>query len=117
VPVIYVGVVFGGGYRSASWPVPGGGVKSHSLERTSEQLQTPAFIGWLERFLVVTALLLAVTGNGWPDLTQNPSPAIRSSKIRALRGILLIGTLLASRLALLGSASGEAYFRPRAILG
>src|SRR5579862_2111574 len=60
VPVIYMAVLFGGGYlirfltRSLAE-----GVKSHSSERPSAQLQNAGlYIGWLERFLVVTALLL-----------------------------------------------------------
>src|SRR4029077_4872283 len=60
VPVIYAGVIFGGGYlirflvRSRAE-----NIKGQSQERPAGQLENAGlYIGWLERFLVVTALLV-----------------------------------------------------------
>src|SRR5262249_33707825 len=60
VPVIYVGVIFGGGclIRALTRPL----AKSINLEQPEkggEPMQNAGlYIGWLERFLLLTALLL-----------------------------------------------------------
>src|SRR5262249_17219189 len=60
VPAVYIAVVFGGGYfirfltRSLAEDI-----RSHSPEKSSEQLLNAGlYLGWLERFLVLSALLL-----------------------------------------------------------
>jgi hypothetical protein len=106
VPVIYVGVVFGGGYlirfliRSLAE-----GIKSHSPDRPSEQLQNAGlYIGWLERFLVVTALLLQSPATVGLILTAKSIARYPEFKSERFAEYFLIGTLLSISLALLGGA-------------
>jgi hypothetical protein len=106
VPVIYVGVVFGGGYlirflvRSLAT-----GVKSHSHERTSEQLQNAGlYIGWLERFLVITALLLQSPATVGLILTAKSIARYPEFKSERFAEYFLIGTLLSISIALVGGA-------------
>jgi hypothetical protein len=106
VPVIYVGVVFGGGYlirflvRSLAT-----GVKSHSHERTSEQLQNAGlYIGWLERFLVITALLLQSPATVGLILTAKSIARYPEFKSEHFAEYFLIGTLLSISIALVGGA-------------
>src|SRR3989440_4239187 len=106
VPVIYVGVVFGGGYlirfliRSLAE-----GVKNHSLERSSEQFQNAGlYIGWLERFLVVTALLLQSPATVGLILTAKSIARYPEFKSERFAEYFLIGTLLSISMALLGGA-------------
>jgi len=106
VPVIYVGVVFGGGYlirfliRSLAESL-----KSHSPDRSSEQLQNAGlYIGWLERFLVVTALLLQSPATVGLILTAKSIARYPKFKSEGFAEYFLIGTLLSISMALLGGA-------------
>ena len=106
VPVIYVAVVFGGGYlirfliRSLAE-----GAKSHSLERSSEQFQNAGlYIGWLERFLVVTALLLQSPATVGLILTAKSIARYPEFKSERFAEYFLIGTLLSISMALIGGA-------------
>jgi hypothetical protein len=106
VPVIYVGVVFGGGYlirfliRSLAE-----GIKSHSPDRVSDQLQNAGlYIGWLERFLVVTALLLQSPATVGLILTAKSIARYPEFKSERFAEYFLIGTLLSLSMALLGGA-------------
>ncbi|PYU54465.1 MAG: hypothetical protein DMG56_26930 [Acidobacteria bacterium] len=106
VPVIYLGVVFGGGYlirfliRSLAE-----GLKSHSPDRSSEQLQNAGlYIGWLERFLVVTALLLQSPATVGLILTAKSIARYPKFKSEGFAEYFLIGTLLSISMALLGGA-------------
>ena len=106
VPVIYVGVVFGGGYlirfliRSLAESL-----KSHSPDRSSEQLQNAGlYIGWLERFLVVTALLLQSPAMVGLILTAKCIARYPKLKSEGFAEYFLIGTLLSISMALLGGA-------------
>ena len=106
VPVIYVGVVFGGGYlirflvRSLAE-----GIKSHSPERASEQLQNAGlYIGWLERFLVITALLLQSPATVGLILTAKSIARYPEFKSERFAEYFLIGTLLSMSIALVGGA-------------
>lgn len=106
VPVIYVGVVFGGGYlirilaRSLAE-----NVKSHSPERASEQLQNAGlYIGWLERFLVVTALLLQSPATVGLILTAKSIARYPEFKSERFAEYFLIGTLLSISIAFIGGA-------------
>jgi hypothetical protein len=106
VPVIYVGVVLGGGYlirflvRSLAE-----GVKSHALERASDQLQNAGlYIGWLERFLVVTALLLQSPATVGLILTAKSIARYPEFKSERFAEYFLIGTLLSISIAILGGA-------------
>jgi len=106
VPVIYVAVVFGGGYLIRFLVrFLAAGVKSHSLERTSEQLQNAGlYIGWLERFLVVTALLLQSPATVGLILTAKSIARYPEFKSERFAEYFLIGTLLSISMALLGGA-------------
>jgi Protein of unknown function (DUF3307) len=106
IPVIYVGVVFGGGYlirflvRSLA-----ADVKSHSQDRANEQLQNAGlYIGWLERFLVVTALLLQSPATVGLILTAKSIARYPEFKSERFAEYFLIGTLLSISMALLGGA-------------
>jgi hypothetical protein len=106
VPVIYAGVIFGGGYlirflvRSLAE-----GVKSHSPEKASEQLQNAGlYIGWLERFLVITALLLQSPATVGLILTAKSIARYPEFKSERFAEYFLIGTLLSISMALLGGA-------------
>jgi len=106
VPVVYVGVVFGGGYlirflvRSLAQ-----GVKSHSPEKASDQLQNAGlYIGWLERFLVVTALLLQSPATVGLILTAKSIARYPEFKSERFAEYFLIGTLLSLSVAILGGA-------------
>ncbi len=106
VPVIYVGVTFGGGYlirflvRSLAASV------DSSLEgTTSEQLQNAGlYIGWLERFMVITALLLQSPATVGMILTAKSIARYPELKSQRFAEYYLIGTLLSISMALLGGA-------------
>jgi len=106
VPIVYIVVVFGGGYliryltRSLAE-----GIRDHSPERSSEQLQNAGlYIGWLERFLVVTALLLQSPAMVGLILTAKSIARYPELKSERFAEYFLIGTLLSVGIALLGGA-------------
>jgi len=106
VAVIYVGVVFGGGYlirflvRSLA-----ASVKTHSEENGGAQLENAGlYIGWLERFLVVTALLLQSPATVGLILTAKSIARYPEFKSERFAEYFLIGTLLSISMALLGGA-------------
>src|SRR6266481_5523590 len=115
VPVIYVGVVFGGGYLIRFLVrFLAAGVKSHSLERTSEQLQNAGlYIGWLERFLVVTALLLQSPATVGLILTAKSIARYPEFKSERFAEYFLIGTLVRISCASVSHPLlAKAFFRP-----
>jgi Protein of unknown function (DUF3307) len=106
VPVVYVAVVFGGGYlirfltRSLAE-----GVKSHAPDKANEQLQNAGlYIGWLERFLVVTSLLLQSPATVGLILTAKAIARYPEFKSERFAEYFLIGTLLSISVALVGGA-------------
>lgn len=106
IPVIYIAIMFGGGYlirfmtRSLAE-----GVKSHSPEKASEQLQNAGlYIGWLERFLVVTFLLLHSPAAVGLILTAKSIARYPEFKSEPFAEYFLIGTLLSIALALVAGA-------------
>src|SRR5882762_9507492 len=106
VPVIYAGVIFGGGYlirflvRSLAEEIEG-----HSPKRTNDPLQNAGlYIGWLERFLVVTALLLQSPATVGLILTAKSIARYPEFKSERFAEYFLIGTLLSISMALLGGA-------------
>ena len=106
VPVVYVGVVFGGGYLIRFLArFLAAELKSHSQERDSEQLQNAGlYIGWLERFLVITALLLQSPATVGLILTAKSIARYPEFKSERFAEYFLIGTLLSISMALLGGA-------------
>lgn len=114
VPVIYVGVIFGGGYliriltRSLADQV-----KGDETEESSEQLQNAGlYIGWLERFLILTALLLQSPTAVGLILTAKAITRYPEFKSARFAEYVLIGTLLSVSLAFVG-----AVFLARIFLG
>ena len=106
VPVIYAAVIFGGGYliRSLVGSLAAS-VKSHSQEGTTEQLQNAGlYIGWLERFLVVTALLVQSPATVGLILTAKSIARYPEFKTERFAEYFLIGTLLSISIALLAGA-------------
>ena len=105
VPVIYLGVIFGGGYlirfltRSMAESV-----KTIEPRESGEQLQNAGlYIGWLERFLILTALLLQSPVAVGLILTAKA--IVRYPEFKSVRfaEYVLIGTLLSVSLALAGA--------------
>jgi hypothetical protein len=104
VPVIYVAVIFGGGYLIRSLvSALAAGVKSHAPEKSSDQLQDAGmYIGWLERFLVVTALLVQSPATVGLILTAKSIARYPEFKSERFAEYFLIGTLLSISMAILG---------------
>jgi hypothetical protein len=106
VPVIYVAVVFGGGYliRALTRSLAEG-VKSYSSETNGQQLQNAGlYIGWLERFLVLTALLLQSPATVGLILTAKSIARYPEFKSERFAEYFLIGTLLSLSMAFVGGA-------------
>ncbi|HKW35998.1 MAG TPA: DUF3307 domain-containing protein [Candidatus Acidoferrum sp.] len=114
IPIIYVGVIFGGGYliRALTRPL----AKSISLEQPEkggEPMQNAGlYIGWLERFLLLTALLLQSPGTAGLILAAKAIARYPEFKSEHFAEYFLIGTLLSFSIAVLGGA-----FLARVVLG
>jgi hypothetical protein len=106
VPVIYAAVIFGGGYLIRFLvSALAAGVKSHSPEKSSEQLQNAGlYIGWLERFLVITALLVQSPATVGLILTAKSIARYPEFKSERFAEYFLIGTLLSISMAVIGGA-------------
>lgn len=96
VPVVYVLVIFGGGYlirfltRSLAE-----GARKDPHKRPGDQLQNAGlYIGWLERFLVVTAILLQSPATVGLILTAKSIARYPEFKSESFAEYFLIGTLL-----------------------
>jgi uncharacterized protein DUF3307 len=97
--IIYTGTLFGGGtlLRYAMKPL------LNRLAEVPDQLTgTGTYIGWLERFLVLTALVLQSPSTVGLILTAKS--VVRYPELKSLRfaEYFLIGTLLSVSLAVLG---------------
>lgn len=106
IPVIYVAVIFGGGYliRTLTRPL----AKSINLEQPEkggEPMQNAGlYIGWLERFLLLTALLMQSPGTAGLILAAKAIARYPEFKSEHFAEYFLIGTLLSFSLAVLGGA-------------
>lgn len=104
IPIIYVGVIFGGGYliRALTRPL----AKSINLEQPEkggEPMQNAGlYIGWLERFLLLTALLLQSPGTAGLILAAKAIARYPEFKSEHFAEYFLIGTLLSFSIAVLG---------------
>jgi hypothetical protein len=105
VPVIYVVVIFGGGYlirfltRSMAESV-----KDADPKESGEQLQNAGlYIGWLERFLILSALLLQSPAAVGLILTAKAITRYPEFKSARFAEYVLIGTLLSVSLAFVGA--------------
>jgi hypothetical protein len=104
VPVVYLAIVFGGGYlvRDLTRNLAEG-VKNQSQHKATEQLQNAGlYIGWLERFLVLTALLLQSPATVGLILTAKSIARYPEFKSERFAEYFLIGTLLSISIAILG---------------
>jgi hypothetical protein len=100
--VVYTGVIFGGGYlvRYLTKPMLKRPLKN---EESSEELQNAGmYIGWLERFIVLTALLLQSPATVGLILTAKS--IARYPEFRSVRfaEYFLVGTLLSISLGIVG---------------
>lgn len=106
VPAVYIVVVFGGGYliRFITRTLAEG-LQGHSPEKSAQQLQNAGlYIGWLERFLVITALLLQSPATIGLLLTAKSIARYPEFKCERFAEYFLIGTLLSISFALIGGA-------------
>ncbi len=100
---VYVAVIFAGGYliRSMTRPLMAH-VNVHSGESRADLIHAGMYIGWLERFLVLTALLLhspATVGLIIAAKSIARYPEFRNEQFAEY---FLIGTLLSISIAILG---------------
>jgi uncharacterized protein DUF3307 len=106
VPIIYIGVIFGGGYlvRVLTRPLAES-VKLGPSEKRSDPMQNAGqYIGWLERFLLLTALLLQSPGTAGLILAAKAIARYPEFKSEHFAEYFLIGTLLSFSIAVLGGA-------------
>jgi hypothetical protein len=101
---VYVGVIFGAGYlvRFVTKPLLKGDL--HIAGQTTNELQNAGmYIGWLERFLVLTALLLQSPATVGLILTAKS--IVRFPELKSIRfaEYFLIGTLLSLSVGILGA--------------
>jgi hypothetical protein len=106
VPVIYASVIFGGGYliRFLTRALAEG-AESPTGEKPPEHLQNAGlYIGWLERFLVLTVLLLQSPAAVGLILTAKAIARYPEFKSVRFAEYFLIGTLLSVSIAFVGGA-------------
>ncbi|HEV2195062.1 MAG TPA: DUF3307 domain-containing protein [Candidatus Acidoferrum sp.] len=106
VPVIYIGVIFGGGYliRALTRPLARS-INLEQPEKGGEPMQNAGlYIGWLERFLLLTALLLQSPGTAGLILAAKAIARYPEFKSEHFAEYFLIGTLLSFSIAVLGGA-------------
>lgn len=101
--VVYIGVIFGGGYlvRFLTKPLLKGDL--HLGNETTGQLQNAGmYIGWLERFLVLTALMLQSPATVGLILTAKSIARYPEFKSVRFAEYFLIGTLLSISMGIIG---------------
>jgi Protein of unknown function (DUF3307) len=103
VLVVYVGVIFGGGYivRFLTKPLLKGDLHI-SGETTNEMQNAGMYIGWLERFIVLTALVLQSPATVGLVLTAKSIARYPELKSVRFAEYFLIGTLLSVSLGIIG---------------
>lgn len=101
--VVYTGVIFGGGslVRYATKPLLGD-ESPMPTERADQLRNAGMYIGWLERFLVLTALLLQSPAT--IGLIITAKSIVRYPELKSVRfaEYFLIGTFLSIGIAILG---------------
>lgn len=105
VAVVYAAVIVGGGYliRALTKPLLGeaarpAGESAHALRNAG------MYIGWLERFVILTALLLRSPATAGLVLTAKAIARYPEFKQVRFAEYFLIGTLLSLSAALVGGA-------------
>jgi len=101
--VVYSGVIFGGGYvvRILTKPLLKNDLRALG-ETTSELQNAGMYIGWLERFVVLTALVLQSPATVGLILTAKSIARYPELKSVRFAEYFLIGTLLSLTLGILG---------------
>lgn len=100
---IYAVVIFAGGYliRALTRPLVNGDVRP--ADETTTQLRNAGmYIGWLERFLILTALLLRSPATAGLVLTAKAIARYPQFKHVRFAEYFLIGTLLSLCVAMIG---------------
>ncbi len=101
--VVYVGVIFGGGYlvRLVTKPLVRGDLGLGG--QATEELQNAGmYIGWLERFLILTSLLLQSPATVGLILTAKAIARFPEFKSKRFAEYFLIGTLLSLSIGIVG---------------
>jgi hypothetical protein len=103
VLVVYTGVIFGGGYivRILTKPLMKNDMQVLG-ETANEMLNAGMYIGWLERFVVLTALVLQSPATVGLILTAKSIARYPEMKSVRFAEYFLIGTLLSVSLGILG---------------
>ena len=106
IPVMYIGVIFGGGYliRALTRPLAESVKLDAPAESGGPMQNAGLYIGWLERFLLLTALLLQSPGTAGLILTAKAIARYPEFKSEHFAEYFLIGTLLSFSIAVLGGA-------------
>jgi hypothetical protein len=99
--VVYVAVIFGGGYliRALTAPLMQG---VHASESNAKLKHAGMYIGWLERFVALTALLLHSPATIGLIMAAKSIARYPEFKNEHFAEYFLIGTLLSISIALLG---------------
>jgi len=101
--VVYVGAVFGGGYLVRYLTKPLLHRTTGNVQQTTDQLANAGlYIGWLERFLVLTALMLHSPATVGLILTAKSIARYPEFKSVRFAEYFLIGTLLSISIGILG---------------
>lgn len=101
--VVYVGVIFGGGYVVRFLTRPLLKTDLRELGETTNELQNAGmYIGWLERFVVLTALVLQSPATVGLILTAKSIARYPEMKSVRFAEYFLIGTLLSLTIGMLG---------------
>ncbi len=101
--VVYVGVIFGGGnfVRLVTRPLLRGDLGLAG--QTTEELQNAGmYIGWLERFLILTSILLQSPATVGLILTAKSIARYPEFKSKRFAEYFLIGTLLSISIGIVG---------------
>jgi hypothetical protein len=103
VSVVYVGVIFGGGYIIRFLTKPLTKQDMSILGETTNEMQNAGmYIGWLERFVVLTALVLQSPATVGLILTAKSIARYPEMKSVRFAEYFLIGTLLSMSLGIIG---------------
>jgi Protein of unknown function (DUF3307) len=103
VSVVYVGVIFGGGYVIRFLTKPLTKQDMGILGETTNEMQSAGmYIGWLERFVVLTALVLQSPATVGLILTAKSIARYPEMKSVRFAEYFLIGTLLSMSLGIIG---------------
>jgi len=103
VSVVYIGVIFGGGYIVRFLTKPLTKQDMSILGETANEMQNAGmYIGWLERFVVLTALVLQSPATVGLILTAKSIARYPEMKSVRFAEYFLIGTLLSMSLGIIG---------------